>query len=208
MSRPSRNQDKLLIETAKRLLLKSGAGEMSLKKIADESGVNLGMIHYYFRTKSVLMRRVLESINEELIKEFETSTLVGNTPLERLRSGLIAIAMNVYVRRKIVVSLVAGVLGHDKETSRFFLELAGKRFQLITPLIQQCQKEGYIDPLPLYQVLSFCMASINFPTLIAEGIDRLPVKEMKLPGFVIEQLASEEAIIQRVDLALKAISST
>ncbi len=207
MSRPSRNQNKLLIETAKRLLLKSGAGGISLKKIADESGVNLGMIHYYFRTKSVLMRRVLESINEELIQEFETSTLVGNTPLERLRSGLIAIAMNVYIRRKIVASLVASVLGHDKETSKFFLGLAGKRFQLITPLIQQCQKEGYIEPLPFYQVLSFCMASINFPTLIAEGIDRLPTKDMNLPSFALEQLASEKAIIQRVDLALKAISA-
>jgi AcrR family transcriptional regulator len=206
MSRPSRNQDKILIETTKKLLLKSGAGAMSLKKIADESGVNLGMIHYYFRTKSVLMRCVLESINEELVKEFETSTLVGKTPLKRLRNGLITIAMNIYVRRKIVASLVAGALGHDEETRRFFLELTGKRFQLITPLIQQCQKEGSIEPLPFYQVLSFCMASINFPTLIAEGIDRLPVKELNLPGFVLEQLTSEKAIIQRVDLALKAIS--
>ncbi len=206
MSRPSRNQDKLLIETAKRLLPEAGAGGLSLQRIADESGVNLGMIHYYFRTKSVLMRRVLESIHEELLKEFAAKTLVGNTPLERLRSGLIAISLGVYKRRKMIMSLVGDILGQDKETARFFCELTGKRIQLIAPLIQQCQKEGYIEPLPFYQVLGFCMAGINFPTLIAEGLGRVPIKEMHLPSFVTEQLASEEAIIQRVDLALKAVA--
>lgn len=180
---------------------------MSLKRLADESGVNLGMIHYHFRTKSFLMRRVLESVHEELLKEFEEKTLIGNSPLERLRSGLISIGLGVYKRRQMIVSFFGDMLGgEDKEISGFFCELAAKRIQIIAPLIQQCQKEGYIEPLPLYQVLGFCMASINFPTIIAEGINRMPIKKLRLPDFVVDQLASEKAIIQRVDLALKAIS--
>jgi len=180
---------------------------MSLKRLSDESGVNLGMIHYYFRTKSVLMRRVLESVHEELLKEFETHTLIGSTPLERLRSGLIAIGLGLQKRRQMIVTFFGDMLGgQDKEVSEFFCELAAKRIQVIAPLIQQCQKEGYIEPLPFYQVLGFCMAGINFPTILAEGINRLPTKKMKLPDFVIDQLAGENAIIQRVDLALKAVS--
>lgn len=207
MSRPSRNQDKLLIETAKRLLPKLGAGNMSLKRLSDESGVNLGMIHYHFKTKSVLMRSVLESVHEELIREFETNTLIGSTPLERLRSGLISIALGIQQRRQMIVSFLGDMLGgQDKEVSEFFCKLAARRIQVIAPLILQCQKEGYIEPLPFYQVLSFCMASINFPTIIAEGINRLPLKQMKLPDFVLDQLTGKDAIIQRVDLALNAVS--
>jgi len=207
MSRPSRNQDKILIATAKRLLPKLGAGNMSLKRLADESGVNVGMIHYHFRTKSSLMHHVLESVHEELLQEFKTNTLIGTTPLERLRSGLIAIGLGIQKRRQMVVSFFGDILGgQDKEISEFFCELAAKRIQVIAPLIQQCQKEGYIEPLPFYQVLSFCMTSIIFPIILSEGINRLPIKKMKLPDFVIDQLVGENAIIQRVDLALKAVS--
>jgi AcrR family transcriptional regulator len=206
MTRPSRNQDRLLLETAKRLLPELGVEKMSLKRIADESGVNLGMIHYYFQTKSALISCVLESIHEELVGEFESKTLAGNTPFERLRSGLIAIAKVVYIRRKLIISLLRDFLGRDRESTKFFFELAGKRMKLIIPLIQQCQKEGYIENMPLYQVLGFCMASINIPTLMSEGIERIPIKRMKLPDFTINQLAGEKAIIQRVDLALKAIT--
>jgi len=207
MSRPSRNQDKLLIETAKRLLPKLGSGNMSLKRLSQESGVNLGMIHYYFRTKSVLLRRVLESVHEELLKEFESHTLIGATPLERLRSGLIGIALGIRRRRQMIVSFLGDMIsGQDREVAEFFCELTARRIQVIAPLIQQCQREGYIEPLPFYQVLGFCMAGVNFPTILAEGINRLPTRKIKLPDFVVDQLAGEKAIIQRVDLALKAVS--
>lgn len=206
MPRPSRDQDKLLIETAKRLLPELGVEKMSLKRIADESGVNLGMIHYYFRTKSGLINRVLESIDQEIMKDYASKTLTGNTPLERLRSGLIAIAVGVYIRRKLLVSLLSDLLGRDEDSSKFFFKLAGKRMQLIIPLIHQCQKEGYIKPLPFYQMLTFLMMGINGPTILAEGMDRIPTRKMKLPAFAKKQLASEQAIIQRVDLALKAIT--
>jgi AcrR family transcriptional regulator len=205
MTRPSRNQDKLLLETAKRLLPELGVEKMSLKRIADESGVNLGMIHYYFKTKSALISCVLESVHQELVEEFESKTLSGNTSLERLRCGLTAIAMAVYMRRKLIISLLRDFLGRDQESTKFFFELAGKRMKLIIPLIQQCQKEGYIETLPLYQVLGFCMASINIPTLMSVGLERIPIKRMKLPDFTINQLAGKKAIVQRVDLALKAL---
>ena len=207
MSRPSRNQDQLLIETAKRLLPELGSRNMSLKRLSEESGVNLGMIHYYFRNKSTLMRRVLESVHEELLREFETRALSGKTPLERLRSGLIGIALGVQKRRKMIVSFFGDMIGsRDKEVSEFFRRVTARRIQVIAPLIQQCQKQGYIEPLPFYQILGFCMAAVNFPTIVAETIERLPIKQMRLPNFVTAQLSGKKAIIQRVDLALKAVS--
>ena len=60
MTRPSRNQDQLLIQAAKRLLPEMGISGMSLQRIADECGVNLGMFHYHFKTKDAFIRKVLE----------------------------------------------------------------------------------------------------------------------------------------------------
>jgi len=48
MSRPSKNTDKLLIQAGRRLLPETGVSGLSLRRGAQEAGVNLGMFPYYF----------------------------------------------------------------------------------------------------------------------------------------------------------------
>lgn len=50
----------LLLDTAERLFALQGYAATGVRQIADEAGVNLGAIHYYWRTKDMLCRDALE----------------------------------------------------------------------------------------------------------------------------------------------------
>jgi AcrR family transcriptional regulator len=208
MTRPSRNQDLLLIETAKRLLPETGVSGMSLKRIAEECGVNPGMFHYHFKTKSAFVRKVLESVNDEIQKEIEAGALQGDTSLERLRSAILAAGQRLLREKKILVSMIRDFLNGDEEVSRFIVHVHRQRLATIGPLIEQCRKDGYLEPIPLPQILSFIMCSVGFPAFIMEALDRSTAKKFKIPQNIKNEIASEEAIRQRVDLAIKAISKT
>ena len=49
----------LLLDTAERLFALQGYDATGVRQIADEAGVNLGAIHYYWRTKDMLCRDAL-----------------------------------------------------------------------------------------------------------------------------------------------------
>jgi AcrR family transcriptional regulator len=82
----SRSTDKRnrLIQAAKELFLEKGITQSSLSDIADRSGVPLGNVYYYFKTKEDLARAALEGRIEDL------STLCGqydkefSSPKDRL----------------------------------------------------------------------------------------------------------------------------
>ena len=50
----------LLLDTAERLFALQGYDATGVRQIAEEAGVNLGAIHYYWRTKDALCRDALE----------------------------------------------------------------------------------------------------------------------------------------------------
>lgn len=50
----------LLLDTAERLFALQGYDATGVRQIAEEAGVNLGSIHYYWRTKDMLCRDALE----------------------------------------------------------------------------------------------------------------------------------------------------
>jgi len=183
-----------------------GISDMSLKQIADECGVNLGMFHYHFKTKPAFVRRVLESINEDIQKEIEEKILEGNNPLERLRAVMIAIALRILAQRKVLVSMLHDLLNHDGEVTKFVLGVGEKRLAILRPLVEECQRAGQIARLPFPQIASFISGSVNFPILVSEIVERSPNKRFKFSARVKEDLLSKKAVIQRVDLALKAIS--
>ena len=60
--RSSRSQStrNVLLDTAERLFALQGYDATGVRQIADEAGVNLGAIHYYWRTKEMLCREALE----------------------------------------------------------------------------------------------------------------------------------------------------
>jgi AcrR family transcriptional regulator len=56
-----------LLDAAERLLVDVGYAGMTTRRIAEEAGVNHGLVHYYFGSNESLMVRALERFTDRLI---------------------------------------------------------------------------------------------------------------------------------------------
>jgi AcrR family transcriptional regulator len=207
MTRPSRNQDLILINAAKKMLPKTGLSGMSLKLLAETCGVNLGMFHYHFGSKKNFIKKVLESISKDILDEVKQQSLSGKTSLDRLRFALTAFGLHVREHRKIFTSMIQDVLNREKEVSEFMADFMSREMEILLPLFKAAQKDGTIEKLPYRQCVSFCMSSIMIPTLMNEAISRINKRNLHLKEIMSEDMASDFSIQQRVDMALKALST-
>jgi len=56
-----------LLDAAERLLVDVGYGGITARKLAEEAGANLGLVHYYFGSMEELFLQVLERFTTDLI---------------------------------------------------------------------------------------------------------------------------------------------
>ena len=57
-----------LLDATERLLVELGHGGITTRRVADEAGVNHGLVHYYFGSMENLLVRVLERFTDRLIE--------------------------------------------------------------------------------------------------------------------------------------------
>jgi AcrR family transcriptional regulator len=209
MSRPSRNQDQLLIETAKRLYPRMGASGMSLKMVADKAGVNLGMFSYYFKTKSNFIRKVLESLAADARKEVEIEVPETATSIEQLRYFLIVMGHTFHDQRKLALAMYRDLLNQDPDVTAFLTANMERQMQFLGPLIEKCQEDGYIDSgLTVRQAADFCMASVKTPIVISAALEqRAGGRPKSAPNKEQSKSEPDQRITLGVDLALRGIAS-
>jgi AcrR family transcriptional regulator len=59
--------EEALLDAAERLLVEVGHAGITTRKLAEEAGVNHGLVHYYFGSNENLLARALERFTERLI---------------------------------------------------------------------------------------------------------------------------------------------
>ncbi|MDE1178774.1 MAG: TetR/AcrR family transcriptional regulator [Edaphobacter sp.] len=207
MSRPSRNQDQLLIETAKRLYPEVGASGMSLKRIADEAGVNLGMFSYYFGSKSNFIRKVLEALAEESRVDNAIPLPASAPSIERLRCFLLTMSHSYRDHRRLALAMYRDFLNQDPDVTEHLLDRVLLQTTELTPLIEECQRDGYVDDtLAVQQIIGFCMGTVKTPIVVAASQEREPDQGPQLLQEGVTRMLTDESIAQRVELALRAIA--
>jgi AcrR family transcriptional regulator len=102
----------LALDAAERLFAAQGYEGTSIRQIADATGINLGMFHYYWRSKQVLCRAVLERRLGPIMAErramFERALATGASLEDLLRAA---------VEPSLIV---VGASAHERETFRNF----------------------------------------------------------------------------------------
>ncbi|MCH5688001.1 TetR/AcrR family transcriptional regulator [Niabella sp. W65] len=71
MSKRDSATEDLIKDTAKRIFFAEGRFNATTQEIADAAGVNRTLVHYYFRSKDQLFKRVMEDGRNEFHKKME-----------------------------------------------------------------------------------------------------------------------------------------
>ena len=81
-------RSKQLVAAARRVLIRDGAGRLTMRAVAAEAGVLLGTVTYVFRSKELLLRAVIEDVTAEIAEVLRSSVDTGRGLEHAIRHGL------------------------------------------------------------------------------------------------------------------------
>jgi AcrR family transcriptional regulator len=80
--------EEALLDAAERLLVEAGHAGITTRRLAEEAGVNHGLVHYYFASNENLLVRALERFTEGMI-ERQRSLYAADLPfVEKWRTAM------------------------------------------------------------------------------------------------------------------------
>ena len=204
MARPSRNVDALLLKAGRELYPEAGAAGLSVRKIAERAGANLGMFHYHFRTKEQFVRQLLQTLYDEMFAGLELAANAG-TPREALRAALNLLGRFGRDNGRLLRRLIADALAGEAVALEFLRANMPRHVRVIVGLIVAGQEAGQLRAMPLPQAIAFLAGSVAAPVLIGGAI----AERALVPGMTPDLaavIASDAAIAERVDCALAGLA--
>jgi AcrR family transcriptional regulator len=140
--RPDRRQS--LVAAAYRRIASDGFEGLRTRDIANDVGVNIATLHYYFPTKEALIRSVIGYAVQRFV---ETMPGAGS-PLEQLRGHLRALATLLKQDQQLWAVMGELVLRapRDAELGRIFRQTDSYWHRTLRDLIRRCIEQGAIDP--------------------------------------------------------------
>jgi len=80
--------EETLLDAAERLLVDVGYGGITTRRLAEEAGVNHGLVHYYFGSNENLLVRALERFTERMIERQRALYAVDEPFVEKWRTAM------------------------------------------------------------------------------------------------------------------------
>lgn len=152
------NTKERLLDSAEKLFAEHGIDGASLRAITSDAEVNLGSIHYYFRTKEQLVAEVLnrriEQYNQQGAAEF--AELMDREPLPTLRELWFLLANAVLSFRK-----------QYPEFIRFILQLQISREHL---LMEKIAAQNHLFENDFLIAVTGCFPDANQDQVYARSI--------------------------------------
>lgn len=207
MPRPGRDIEAQLLRSGRKLYAQRGAAGLSVRALTEHARVNLGMFHYHFRTKDEFLRRLLAGWYEEMFGELTGRVRQDGPPLHRLGDALFFLACFLRENHAVLARVMMDAAAGHEVPARFLRENAPRHLKLLLALMDGAEREGLLVAMAPLQRFTFVMSAVNLPVLIAPRVQALGVGAKLAGGPVAAQVASDEAIRERIALALKAIST-
>ena len=200
MVRPSQNIDQLLLDAGLELLPSTGCAGLSVRRLTQHAGVNLGMFHYHFKTKDNFIRAVLQRTYEEMFSALSLGVNPAHAPLENLRNALGVLGQFASKNRHLLVRILADAMSGEALAADFLKANLPRHIGVLAALIQEAQSEGSLVRAPVPQLVAFMAGAVAAPVLIGAAAGA------SVADMLGQQVLSPEAIAQRIDFALRGLA--
>ncbi len=206
MARPSRQIDQALLASGAALYPQCGCGGLSVRAVAAHAGASPGMFHYHFESKDAFVREVLQRFYEDLFSQIALPARQAGEPLQRLRQVLLALGrllrQHALVLRRVLADAEAG---HAVAVD-FLRRNMPSHVKLLLQLLAEAEAAGQIAPRPPLLRLTFVLGAVAMPVLAASMLKEQGLLPALARPMVVPQVLSDEAIAQRAEMALKALT--
>jgi AcrR family transcriptional regulator len=156
--------EQLIKDTAKRLIFAEGKLHATTQEIADAAGVNRTALHYYFRSRDLLIAAVFQEAMQglsECLNECMTSTKPFRQKVEFLIEVFLKDMMAFPYQETFLVTeintLGKQLVGNiDSGPVKYFLNE-----------VQQEMASGHVKTMPPYQFLMNLFSLLSYPLIMA-----------------------------------------
>jgi AcrR family transcriptional regulator len=147
--------EKALLDAAERLLATVGYASITTRRLAEEAGINHGLVHYYFGSNENLLVQVLERFTARLIARQRELYAAGLPFAEKWRTAMHYLVSEDVSYQKIWLELQALAWNHPDIRARLARVNAEWR-SVLTEAFEQPRRELGIG-LPLDGLVSLVM---------------------------------------------------
>jgi AcrR family transcriptional regulator len=206
MARPSRNVDARLLAAGRELYPAMGASGLSVRKVAERAGVNLGMFHYHFGNKDAFVRALLQSLYEQMFADLQSAAVPAD-PVAGLRAALRVIARFVRDHRVLLRRLMVDAAAGEAPAVDFVRANFPRHFGIVVGLITAGQQAGRIKPVALGQAVTFVAGAIAAPILLGSAIVDSGFAPPALAESFAAEVLADAALDERIELALAGLGA-
>lgn len=163
MNTPAQDTETKIKEAARKVFLAQGYDGAKIRQIADEAGVNLAMVNYYFRSKEQLFKSIYAETFREFLGQM-AGMLNEPNPLEVKIWKIVDRYTDFIVSNPLIPSFILSE--QQANGGAFFKEINAKglieKSFFRKQLVEEASK-GNIRPVDPLQIIVTILSSIIFP---------------------------------------------
>jgi AcrR family transcriptional regulator len=144
-----------LLDAAERLLVDAGHAGITTRRLAEEAGVNHGLVHYYFGSNENLLARALERFTERMIERQRALYAADEPFIEKWRTAMRYLVSEDQTYQKVWLELQALAWNNPELQSRL-ADVNAEWRSVLTEAFEEPHRELGI-PLPLDALVSLVM---------------------------------------------------
>ena len=147
--------EEALLDAAERLLVDVGHAGITTRRLAEEAGVNHGLVHYYFGSNETMLVRALERFTERLI-ERQRALYAADVPfVEKWRTAMRYLVSEDVAYEKVWLELQA-LAWNDPDLQARLARVNEEWRAVLTEAFEEPHRELGID-MPLDALVSLVM---------------------------------------------------
>ena len=127
-----------IVAAAKRLIIKRGSENVTVRAIANEVGLSEGALYRHFKSKREILSLLADTIELDLLGDIKISSTENNSHLEILDNILKGHLSAIKQRQGISFQVIAEIISlGDKKLNKRSYEIIGKYIKGIKDLLQK-----------------------------------------------------------------------
>ena len=197
-----------ILTTAEKLFANKGFDGTSIRDIAEEAGVNIDMISYYFGSKEKLMETIFKDRTNQIRLRLES--LIKNetlTPFEKIWMMVDEYVDKVMQKQPFnKIMYVEQMLGKNTETLALIRELKRQNAELFEKIIKDGQRKKIFKKNIDVVLLINVMAGIIMQSIINKDYYRLYNNLQAMPEDEFNSLLKKK-VTEHIKVCFKSIIS-
>jgi AcrR family transcriptional regulator len=194
---------KHIIRVAKKHFLAFGYAGARMQAIADDAGVNKALLHYYYKNKEGLFKKVFDEEAEKMITSAEQITMQDKPILEKIK-GLIENDIDHLLKNPGLPMFMMREMARDPALIEKF-DPSGRSKKVMSSIaneIRQAQKSGIVRRGVSVQDIFINMGALAMFPFIAKPFckDSAQMSEKEYGGWLIER---KRTVVEFVIMAIK-----